>query len=230
MPRPAVLEPQGKSKRNPYVGQLTHKLMMSVIEDQAPGRGDHWALITRILNFASEAEQQIVNQKRRITQLETLSQTDELTGLGNRRAFENFMRRTLAAGRRYNETGLVVFLDLDGFKTINDTYGHLAGDEVLRQVATHLSERIRESDLVARLGGDEFVIVLTRCAPDRGLARAATIERGLNRLVVTFEDQKISVRGSFGQAAYDPESNFDEVMAEADRAMFRTKRRHQRRG
>ena len=229
MPRSAVLEHESKSKRDPYVGQLTHKLMMSVIEDQAPGRGDHWTLITRILNFAAEAEQQIVNQKRRISQLETLSRTDELTGLGNRRAFEDFMRRTLAAARRYDETGLTVFLDLDGFKAINDTYGHLAGDEVLRRVATHLSERIRESDLVARLGGDEFVIALTRCAPDQGLARAAMIERSLNRLTVAFENQQIRIRASFGHAPYGPDSSYEDVIAEADRVMFRTKRRRRSR-
>ncbi|MDP6120860.1 MAG: GGDEF domain-containing protein [Rhodospirillales bacterium] len=111
---------------------------------------------------ASRAERRMAEQQRRIAHLERLAATDELTGALNRRGFESALKRHLAEARRHHEPSVLVIADLDGFKPINDTYGHRAGDKVLRRVARLLMNNVRKTDYVGRLGGDEFAVLLTR--------------------------------------------------------------------
>ena len=93
------------------------------------------ALVTEMLNFAAQAEQRIAEQDARIHRLESLSMTDELTGLLNRRGFSFGLKRALQSARRHSEEGILAFIDLDNFKSINDTYGHEAGDLILRRTS-----------------------------------------------------------------------------------------------
>lgn len=111
----------------------------------------------------------------RMTQLRHLADHDGLTGLLNRRRFEQELARHLAHARRYGPEGAVLVLDLDRFKPVNDTYGHAAGDRLLARVACVLQERLRSTDTIARLGGDEFGVLLPRA--DR--AGAIAVARGL---------------------------------------------------
>ena len=108
---------------------------------------------------------------------------DPLTGLWNRRLFEGRLEYEV---RRHRRNGLplsVIALDLDGFKEVNDTLGHPAGDELLRQVAAVLSETVRDQDTVARQGGDEFCVIAPETDADEGAALAGRIKDGLRRLV-----------------------------------------------
>ena len=93
------------------------------------------ALLERALMYAAQAEQQIASQNQRIEYLQDLSFTDELTGLFNRRGFQDQLKRTLANARRFGHTGVLIYCDLDNFKDVNDAHGHCAGDAVLRHVA-----------------------------------------------------------------------------------------------
>ena len=109
--------------------------------------------VDRALIAATDAQHRIVELRERIAQLEKLAMTDELTGLLNRRGFERELQRTLALASRYEEPGLLVYVDLDGFKLVNDTYGHAAGDAVLKRVSRLLTDNLRCTDLVVRLVG-----------------------------------------------------------------------------
>jgi diguanylate cyclase (GGDEF)-like protein len=152
--------------------------------------------------------------------------TDELTGLLNRRGFEESFRRALVAAGRYGDEGVLIACDLDDFKSINDSHGHIAGDEVLRQVGWLLKTHTRETDFVARLGGDEFAAILIQTGWRNGLKRAQTLSRALNRLVVKIEGAAIAVSASLGIESFGPNDNDSgTLIARADMAMYVNKRR-----
>lgn len=170
-----------------------------------------------------EAESRMVEQQERIAYLETLSLTDELTGLLNRRGFAEAFRRALATARRTGTGGVLMIVDLDGFKAVNDRHGHLAGDRYLCRVAKVLSEKTRAKDVVARLGGDEFALLLTETGKEAGLARASDIAAALNAETCTVGTSTLPLRASFGAEPYGPDDREDAVSRRADLLMYRTK-------
>ena len=124
----------------------------------------------------------------------------------------------------YDERGMLIYVDLDGFKPINDTYGHAAGDEVLRRVAGILGENVRDTDSVGRMGGDEFCVLLTRSSWEDGLARAKELDRGLNTTYVSWRGRMIAIRASLGVHAYGSKDDSDDLLDRVDDAMYVTKR------
>ncbi len=150
---------------------------------------------------------------------------DPLTGLANRRFFLLEGEFMLALARRQGWPATLVFLDLDGFKTINDEYGHEAGDVVLKRVATRLVARTRTSDLVARMGGDEFALLLGNVSPAESLHLVQQYRRSLARPPM-IAGSSVTVRGAFG-LAHHPEdgSSLMELLAHADKAMYLDKKR-----
>jgi diguanylate cyclase (GGDEF)-like protein len=144
----------------------------------------------------------------------TLADRDPLTGLFNRRAFERELVRALAGCRRYGVSAALIYLDLDGFKAVNDGLGHGAGDRVLVTVGEVLLAGVRLSDVVARLGGDEFAVLL-----DRADRRAAEIKAKI--LCAGIEAAtKGAVGASCGIRAYEPGITPAQMLAEADAAMY----------
>ena len=210
---------------NPYVGELANRLLNNFRDDGSPMTADGWALIEQVLSYAADAEQRIVAQTQRITHLESLSATDELTGLANRRGFEQALARVLASARRYDEGGVIGFIDLDHFKRINDELGHEAGDLALRHVAQLLEANLRRADLVARLGGDEFLVLLVRTNLENGTRRVRILQGLLAASRITYQGQPIPLRASAGVVAYDGDSTAGELLRTADQAMYEEKRR-----
>jgi diguanylate cyclase (GGDEF)-like protein len=183
-------------------------------------------LVEKALQAAAEIENRLMAQNARIAYLETLSMTDELTGLFNRRGFEDSFRRTLVSAGRYGDEGVLIACDLDDFKAINDRHGHSAGDEVLRHVGRLLRTHTRETDFVARLGGDEFAAILVQTGWRNGLKRAQTLSRALNRLVVKIGETPIAVSASIGVEHFGPDdTDAGALIARADMAMYVNKRR-----
>jgi diguanylate cyclase len=130
-----------------------------------------------------------------------MSSRDALTGLANRRQFELALARELDRVARSGEPALLMMLDIDHFKRVNDTHGHAAGDEVIRAVATALAESVRPMDLVARIGGEEFAVILPNCGPAFGQAVAERIRQRVQRRAVSIApQQEISVTVSVGGA------------------------------
>ena len=180
---------------------------------------------TRIaLDAATSMERTLLKQTLRIEEMARLASTDQLTGVYNRRGFEQEFQRVLSAATRYGETGILIYVDLDGFKPINDTYGHAAGDEMLIEVARVLNKHIRPQDMVARLGGDEFAILLTRTDWKDGLKRAERIKHILNTHYLSWNDKHIAMRASMGFQCYGANADAHTLLAGADSAMYQSKR------
>ena len=155
------------------------------------------------------------------TRLRHMADHDALTGLFNRRRFEEELDRHIAHGRRYGMNGALLLLDLDGFKRVNDQFGHRAGDRALTAVAVVLSRRLRESDIVGRFGGDEFAVLM----PVGGVAEATELAELLVAAIradVTTPAGPLSA--SVGIALFGDLSTPDEVLSRADDAMYAEKR------
>jgi diguanylate cyclase (GGDEF)-like protein len=183
------------------------------------------ALLHRALAYAAVAEQRLATQAEQLAYLESLTATDELTGLLNRRGFLKALDHALARSRRFGETGMVLYIDLDGFKSVNDRLGHGAGDTVLREVARAVSLSIREVDVAARIGGDEFAIALARIGRADGLNRARALQSKLDEARASHAGHSIPIRATVGATTFGAADSAAEVIARADLAMYEEKRR-----
>lgn len=182
------------------------------------------ALLEYANRLIEAAETQINQQEERIQSLLALSVTDELTGLRNRRGFyESFMAELDRCTRKQSVGGLLVLIDLDNFKTINDTHGHPAGDACLRLVARTIADQVRAMDTCARLGGDEFVILLSNTTKEDAARRAQTLAWQLNNLALAWNGEEIPVRASLGLKSFGAGDNADKVFSEADLELYAAK-------
>lgn len=205
---------------HPGFASLVLRLRLSLRRDPDPRKRE---LVEQILTAAAESEQQLVDQAARIAMLEAVSTTDDLTGLPNRRAFEQYMESELARARRDGRGGILAFIDLDRFKSINDRLGHAAGDAVLRQIALRLRPAARAADFVARLHGDEFVLALSGASMAQAEPRLAELAARIERQPMRFGDQLIPLGLSYGLTAYDGNSELHLLLRSCDRAMYANK-------
>lgn len=149
---------------------------------------------------------------------------DELTGLVNRREFERRLGRALEEVQRAGAVHAVLFLDLDQFKVVNDTCGHVAGDELLRQLGQALARQVRQSDTLARLGGDEFGVLLAHCAIEQAARVAEALRRTVEQFHFAWQDKIFRVGVSIGGVALaEPAASLAEVMSAADAACYHAK-------
>ena len=160
------------------------------------------------------AEQQIQAEVFR-----RLAMFDPLTGLYNRRYAEQRLRSEIARSERRGLSLIVVLVDLNDFKQINDEHGHLAGDHVLKEFAKYLSRSTRGSDLAARWGGDEFILLLLDCEVNQ----LSLILSRLDGLQIEFQGKVLLITFSVGWKAYEPGDQFDELIEEADRHLYEHK-------
>jgi two-component system, cell cycle response regulator len=149
---------------------------------------------------------------------------DGLTGLWNRAAIFDLLHREFQVAARSALIAGVMMLDVDHFKRVNDSYGHPAGDAVLREVARRAQLAVRDYDLVGRYGGEEFLIILPDCAPDQLQSCAERIRQAVAGQPVTSDDSSISITVSIGTAILDPLStNEKDALAAADTALYHAK-------
>ncbi len=162
-------------------------------------------------------------RKRQQARIEYLAYHDPLTDLPNRRKLWAVAEKVFVADRRRRETPALIYLDLDNFKMVNDTLGHQAGDELLRQLALRIREVLRQDDLLARMGGDEFAVLLASADRQSALSAARRV-RAVFDEPFTLADQSIHVQDSLGVALY-PEhgQSLDELARAADVAMYQAK-------
>ena len=200
---PSVHSNREVAKLSQALGRMTHRLLSAreAMEDTVRQR-------TQELQEANHA-------------LDRQARTDMLTGLLNRRGFDTQMSFAMALARRSGRPLSLITVDVDHFKRVNDTYGHAAGDEVLRRLAQTLQERLRGSDVVARVGGEEFVAML----PDTDLEGARAIAE---TLVAAMDEQRDAVVGkvtvSAGVATLrGPEYESADLMRRADAALYEAK-------
>ena len=174
--------------------------------------------------LASQAVVALDNaQLHRLVQQQAL--VDSLTGLANRRSLEDALRFELARIRRFGGDVCVVFADLDGFKEVNDRYGHLFGDEALCRVANALRSTVSESDIAGRWGGDEFAIVLPGTGAAGGLRFAERVRAIVaDESLVTPGGAELRLTASFGLASVSDGGDLGELIAAADTALYDAKR------
>jgi diguanylate cyclase (GGDEF)-like protein len=161
-------------------------------------------------------------------ELGNLALTDELTGLYNRRGFVAVAERQMRLGRRTGRGMLLFMMDVNGLKSINDSFGHLEGDCALKRTSAVLEETFRNSDVVARLGGDEFAVLAIEAA---GHSEPTIKARLFERLKsISAEQSRYEISLSVGVARFDPRNvtSIGELMVKADRAMYEQKRRRSR--
>ncbi|MCK1654846.1 diguanylate cyclase [Bradyrhizobium sp. 149] len=166
---------------------------------------------------------------RRVAELEAAADTDFLLEIPNRRGFERELARAVAYMKRYRASGALIVLDVDRLKPINDSFGHAAGDEVLKAIAATLTRQIRASDVVGRLGGDEFALLLWNLSETDAKAKAAAFEQAIDELSFVFRGQHVSAGASAGVALLGVQSDAIRALEEADAAMYVRKahRRHE---
>lgn len=158
-----------------------------------------------------------------VNQLEGLATTDPLTGVANRRYFLERVHRELIMAERLNLSNALIMYDIDDFKKVNDTYGHVAGDTVLCAVVDTIKRQLRSYDILGRYGGEEFVIFTTATEEDMIYKFAMRLCKAIEKTPITYEDITISVTASFGAVQIYPGDTFEDAMLAVDSAMYKAK-------
>jgi diguanylate cyclase (GGDEF)-like protein len=181
------------------------------------------------LKEADEVGQALMKASKMLHEAQHQAHHDALTGLANRSLFDELLDQQLAICRRTGAQLAILYVDLDGFKAVNDAHGHATGDELLRAVTARLKAEIRPSDVAARLGGDEFALVLINCGMDGARVVARELANNLS-MPYSIETLTLNVTASIGIASY-PESGTrrEELLRTADEAMYKSKPDRERR-
>lgn len=166
---------------------------------------------------------EVLRLEQRVQELDELAHQDSLIDLPNRRGFMRRLDETINRVRRYNEDAAMLFVDLDGLKLINDSFGHKAGDEALIQVASLLVGGVRRSDCVARIGGDEFAILLANAAEAVADDTAARLADEIAGCEFMHDGDPLPLSVAIGVAMISADDDSETVMVRADEAMYKRK-------
>ncbi len=168
--------------------------------------------------------QDLEEARQRVGYLEQLADQDSLAPVLNRRAFVRELSRMAAFEERYGPAGSVLYFDVNGMKPINDTYGHAAGDAVLKRVCEVLLRDTRASDVVGRLGGDEFGVILAQSGVEKAAEKAARLAAAIAVEEVVWEGHPLSVTVAYGAHTLSSGQQADDALKAADEAMYANKR------
>ncbi len=177
-------------------------------------------LVAEVRGLKDELERTL----SRLEDAERAADHDHLLPVLNRRAFVRELSRAIASAARYRTRASLVYFDLDGFKRINDRYGHACGDALLAHFAGVLLSHVRESDVVGRIGGDEFAILLTHADKNLAERKAAQLTAVLGKNPATWESKPLPLSFSFGVLELAAGDTAEVAMARADEAMYAHKR------
>jgi diguanylate cyclase (GGDEF)-like protein len=169
-------------------------------------------------------QDELERTKNRLEDAQRVADRDQLLPILNRRAFVRELSREIASASRYRTRASLIYFDLDGFKRINDRYGHACGDALLTHFAGVLLAHVRESDVVGRLGGDEFAILLTHADKELAERKAAQLTDMLTRNPASWESKALPLSFSYGVLELAPNDTAETAMAHADKAMYAHKR------
>ena len=158
--------------------------------------------------------------QRRISALAT---TDLLTELPNRRGFDLLANQAVQEVRRSPSALCALMLDLDNFKQLNDSHGHMAGDEVLRRFASDLRSTVRQSDIICRWGGEEFILLLKDTTPEQARELGEKIRQQTEQSSISFNGAQLRITTSIGLAQLHADESLEQLITRADRALYRAK-------
>jgi len=174
--------------------------------------------------FASQVAIAMDNS-RQVELMEKQAVTDQLTGLYNRRAFALMAEKEVGRARRYQRPLALILFDIDHFKAVNDTYGHLVGDHVLCVLTERVTRTTRATDIVCRYGGEEFIVLMPEAGREEALAMAERLREEISRMTVVTEGSTLSLTISLGVAGLGPadDEDLESLISRADRAMYQAK-------
>ncbi len=181
------------------------------------------ALMDELDQLRGELEQ----TQRRLADTERLADEDTLVPVANRRAFERELSRVMSYTERYETPASLVYFDINGFKAINDSHGHAAGDAALLAVAESLAKQVRGSDVVGRLGGDEFGVILVHVDEGVAIEKANALADAIKDISLEWNGRKLKLDVAFGVYTFRPGVDARDALAEADKAMYARKRSDQ---
>jgi diguanylate cyclase (GGDEF)-like protein len=187
---------------------------------EVPGAGPD---VERLIDEIDQLRDRVAQLQERVQQLDQLAHQDSLINLPNRRGFMRALERFIDRASRYGEHSAMLYVDLDGLKMINDSFGHQAGDEALILVAELLLGGVRKSDVVARLGGDEFAILLAHSDDAAAHETAARLVDQIAGSDFTHGGDVLPLSVAIGVALITGEDTPEEVIARADEEMYRRK-------
>lgn len=202
-------------------------LLGTVVEHQRQREGREAEVAERLQALAlrvTEMEQEAQGFREHIEEQRQKALTDPLTGLANRAGWTERLELEVARWKRYGGDLLLAVLDIDHFKRINDGYGHLAGDKVLKIIAGELSKRLRKTDFLARFGGEEFVLLVPGTPLDGGRQLLETLRAGVESCPFHFRGEPVTITLSSGLTAFASGDNGEAAFARADQALYRAKR------
>lgn len=181
------------------------------------------AVLSDLSGEVGQLRLQLAEARTRLAEAERLADRDPLTGLLNRRGFGRELRRAAAFAARHGVPAAVVYLDMNGFKAVNDTLGHDAGDAALTHVARLLEENIRDTDAAGRLGGDEFAVVLLHAPEAAARAKANQLQQLVAETPFTYEGRPARLAVAVGVRPMLPGVDPQRALSDADRAMYQDK-------
>ncbi len=182
-----------------------------------------------IMQYIKEQVEIAIVKFKMYEKIKFLSRHDQLTGFINRNYFEEIFEQSSKLVKRYNETFSLAVIDLDGLKTINDSYGHLAGDTLIAHFAQKLKQFFRDSDTFSRFGGDEFVALFISTGKNALVEKFNALKHHFEEEPLSFDNKKIICRFSYGLSSYPEEGNtFQELFKCADERMYRAKEQKKR--
>ena len=168
-------------------------------------------------------EQEALGFREHLEEQRQKALIDPLTGLPNRAAWSERLDHEISEWQQHGNTLMLAMLDLDHFKRINDNYGHLAGDKVLKLIASVLRKRLRGTDFIARFGGEEFVLLMPSTAPAAGMKLLEYLRASIEACPFHFKGERVTITISMGLTAFKPGEHSDLVLKRADQALYRAK-------
>ena len=192
--------------------------------DMPEGGNPAFGQAALLLAEIERLKEDIARAQRTIAELEARADIDPLLEILNRRGFERELKRSLAYMQRYGAEAALLFIDLDGFKSVNDQHGHAAGDALLKAVTAALTAHVRASDIVARLGGDEFGVLIWNASETHAAAKARELERIVGAVSVDYGEARLAAGASVGSVPLVADASPAHMIDAADRAMYARKR------
>jgi len=181
--------------------------------------------IMTLMKEVDNLRRSVDNMSKQLAAAEKLADQDPLLPMYNRRAFVRELTRVQASAERYDSNSSLIYLDLDNFKEVNDTYGHQAGDHVLQELSQRLMASVRETDIVGRLGGDEFGLILSRTDKEAAAVLAIRLPQELKDNPIFWNDVPLEVGMSCGIVAIEPGIDVQDTIDLADNEMYQQKRK-----
>lgn len=202
------------------------QIMQEAVEELGRMNFSYEQLVLELKQAKQNAEQLAINLKRANDNLRELVFRDELTGLYNHRYFQEVIESELQKSVRYKHPLSLLLIDIDYFKRVNDTFGHLMGDRVLREISQIMLKLVRQIDIVARYGGEEFAIIMPETGMVGGKVLAQRVRRGIEQHQTKYNNQSIAVTVSIGLVSTDManvETTRQALIAQSDRALYKAK-------